>query len=342
MNFYELGHLGFGPLADATYSIANQRGGDNQTAVVYDLLSEGDIEGLKDGFASIYFNGTPIIDPNSDAYKRLKNRRGTATTTADSTTVTVSSHFAVNEIDLTEGVRIIQIMGAGATLTGNGSSTGVTTTKNNGVVNTTADFFDATDGTSTNEGLGNIYVRIKGAGNDGHDYFGKIITRVTATQAILSPPVPTAVSYKTIVKDLVTTIESVTNSTTIVVADAAETAVTNYKAIISPPKVDNTERLTEDGFNFEHVSAFFRTGRQHQPAPKSFAGQVGTTYAKTFSEEIKQTTNSTLSITGQDVIIKTALSDLSIVDPGEIDSIRIAIEFASPPLLAKRTISAQG
>ncbi len=338
MNDEELGHLGFGRLADATRGVAGRRGGDNQTAVVYDLLSEGDIEGLKNGPASIYFNGTPIIDPNSDAYKSLKNRRGTCTTTADSTTVTVSSGLAVNEIDLTDGVRIIQIMGAGDTLTGNGTNAGVTTTKNNPIINTTASFFDSTDATTTNDGLGNVYIRIPGAGYDGHDYFGKIVVRNSATQAHVSPPVPTAVSYKTIVKDLVTTIESITNSTTIVIADAAETAVTGYKCIISPPKKDNTERLTEEGFNFEHVSAFFRTGRQHQPAPKSFAGQVGTTYAKSFSQEIKQTTNSDLGISsGQEVIIKTALADLDIVDPGEIDSLRVAIEFASLIRTSKNT-----
>ena len=68
--------------ADASGGSAMLRGGDNQTAVVYDLLSEGSIEGLKDGFSSIYFNGTPIIDPNSAAYKSLKSRRGTCTTTA--------------------------------------------------------------------------------------------------------------------------------------------------------------------------------------------------------------------------------------------------------------------
>jgi len=338
MNPDELGHLGFGALRDATMGIAGTRGGDNQTAVVYDLLSEGPIEGLKDGFSSIYFNGTPIIDPNSEAYKRLKSRRGTCTTTADSATVTVSSGLAVNEIDLTEGIRIVHIMGAGASLTGNGSSTGVTTTKNNPLITTTANFFDSTDAATTNNGLGNVYVRIPDAGHDGQDYFGKITHRLNATQVHVSPPVPTAVSYKTIVKDLVTTIKSITNSTTIVVADVAETAATGAKCIISPPKVDNAERLTEDGFNFEHVSAFFRTGHQYQAPPKSFAGQVGTTYAKTFSEEIKQTTNADLGIgSGQEVIIKTALADLSIVDPGEIDSIKIAIEFASLIRTSKNT-----
>ena len=68
-------------------SAAGQRGGDNQVAVVYDLLSEGPIEGLVSDMSSVYFDGTPIIDPNSDAHKKLKPRRGICTTTASSKTV---------------------------------------------------------------------------------------------------------------------------------------------------------------------------------------------------------------------------------------------------------------
>ena len=33
-----------------------------QSAVVYDMLSEGEIYGLHNGLNSIHFNGTPLID----------------------------------------------------------------------------------------------------------------------------------------------------------------------------------------------------------------------------------------------------------------------------------------
>ena len=121
-------------------------------------------------------------------------------------------------------------------------------------------------------------------------------------------------------------------------AEAAATAVTNYKCIISPPKFGLDNKLTDDGFNFEHVSAFFRTGRQHQAPPKRFAGQIGTTFSKAFGEDIKQTTNSNLSISGgQDVVIKTALADLNIVDPGEVDEVRVVMEFPTLIRVSKNT-----
>ena len=326
-----------GAIPDPT-DLTGVRGGNNQVGVIYDLLSEGPIEGLKNDFASIYFNGTPIIDPNSDAYKRVQIRKGFATTTAASTTVNTDSDMNLSEIDLSDGARSVHILGAGTNLTGNGSSTGVTTTKGTGEVTTSASFFATTDASTTNQGLGNVYIRIEGAGADGSNYFGRVINYKSATNAILSPPIDTAVSYATITKDHISTIASITDNDTLVMAEAAATAVTNYKCIISPPKFGLDNKLTDDGFNFEHVSAFFRTGRQHQAPPKRFAGQIGTTFSKAFGEDIKQTTNSNLSISGgQDVVIKTALADLNIVDPGEVDEVRVVMEFPTLIRVSKNT-----
>ena len=225
--------LGLNDPADLT----GVRGGNNQVGVVYDLLSEGPIEGLKNDFASIYFNGTPIIDYNSDAYKKIKTRRGFATTTADSTTVNTTSDMNLSEIDLSDGARNIHILGAGTNLTGNGTSTGVTATKGTGLVNTSASFFATTDADTTTQGLGSVYIRIEGAGLDGSNYFGRVINYKSATSAILSPPIDTAVSYATITKDHFTSIESITDNDTLVMSVASPTAVTNIKCIISGPKI---------------------------------------------------------------------------------------------------------
>ena len=323
----------------ATGNVGGQRGGDNQVAVVYDLLSEGPIEGLANDMSSVYFNGTPIIDPNSDAHKRLKPRRGVCTTTAGSTTVNTESGLSLSEVDLSDGARFVQIAAAGTNLTGNGSSTGATATASSHIVTTSSSFFAAGDGSSTTNGVGSVNIRIAGAGENGNDYYGMVKTRISATSAIVSPPISTTVSYATIKKDHTSMITSITDDDTFVMSSAAVTAVTDHKFILSPPQrgTSGAPRLTEDGFNFEHVDAFFRTGTQNQKVPSSFAGQVGTVFAKAFGDEIKQTTNSNLSITGQDVTIKTALTDMDIADPGEIDSIRIAMEFPTLIRTSKNT-----
>jgi len=331
-----------GTMFDPT-DLTGIRGGENQVGVIYDLISEGPIQGLNDTYSSVYFNGTPIIDPNSDAYKKVKIRKGYATTTASSATVNTSDDLSLTEIDLSDGQRTIYILGAGTNLTGNGSSTGATTIERKGLVSTSAAFFASTDANSTTTGgLGTVYIRIEGAGPDGANYFGRVIQYKSATEAVLSPSPDTAVEFATIVKDHMSTIKSITDDDTLVMIDVAVTAVTNHKMIVGPPKFNAGSKLTDDGFNFEHVSTFFRTGRQHQDPPTQFAGQIGTTYAKAFGEDIKQTTNSALSITGQDVVIKTALADMNIVDPGEIDEVRVVFEFPTLIRVSKNTANEYG
>ena len=99
----------------------------HQSAVVYDLLSEGPIEGLDNGLASIYFNGTPIMDPNLwNAYKPKRTAEGLTCTTSDGA-VTVPTNFSTTYHSLKDGDRYLRIQKALKKLTGNGSSTGVTT-----------------------------------------------------------------------------------------------------------------------------------------------------------------------------------------------------------------------
>ena len=47
-----------------------------QSATVYDLLTEGEIYGLNNGLNSIYLNGVPLIDStNWDKYKPKRIKR---------------------------------------------------------------------------------------------------------------------------------------------------------------------------------------------------------------------------------------------------------------------------
>ena len=57
-----------------------------QVALTYDILSEGEIEGLENGLASVFLNDVQIID--SLANEIVKVRRATVSTTASSTTIT--------------------------------------------------------------------------------------------------------------------------------------------------------------------------------------------------------------------------------------------------------------
>ena len=59
-----------------------------QVALVYDILSEGEIEGLSDGLASVFLNDTPLIDKLANEI--VKSRTTTVNTTANNTTISSS------------------------------------------------------------------------------------------------------------------------------------------------------------------------------------------------------------------------------------------------------------
>ena len=98
-----------------------------QIAAAYDILSEGEIEGLANGFASVYVNDVPIID--TLANEIVKDRRIPLSTTASSTTVSSTVFNEVNQLNnnnktgLALGSRHILIEKAGAKGTGIASAT---------------------------------------------------------------------------------------------------------------------------------------------------------------------------------------------------------------------------
>ena len=85
-------------------SSRSMSGETRQTAVVFDALSEGEIDGLVDGAASVYMDGTALVD--LDVYKSISAIKTTASVSATSTTVTVAVG-ALDFADTTEGTRKI-------------------------------------------------------------------------------------------------------------------------------------------------------------------------------------------------------------------------------------------
>ena len=58
-----------------------------QIAAAYDILSEGEIEGLVNGLASVFINDVAVID--TLAHEIVKNRNVTLDTTANTATVSM-------------------------------------------------------------------------------------------------------------------------------------------------------------------------------------------------------------------------------------------------------------
>ena len=80
-------------------SSSDLKGADkDQTAVVYDLLAEGPIEGLANGLASIYYNDVPLVD--TTGHEIIKGREFTATATANNTTITHNTIGTIGALEL--------------------------------------------------------------------------------------------------------------------------------------------------------------------------------------------------------------------------------------------------
>ena len=264
----------------STYDL--QSADKEQTAIVYDLLSEGPIYGLANGTASVYYNDVPLVD--SANHNIIKPRKGTVTTTASSTTVTGSIFGDIlalsynNKSGLNIGARYIVIEGAGAKGTGIASITAGSST-----VTTSSSYFTSSMLAQKATDLP-VYLRITGAGPNGTDLVTTIKTFTSATEVEITSRAATTVSGANIVIDHYTRILTITNSTTAVINTAAPTAVSGGNAIISAPYLPETTQIS----NFSNVAFGMVTGTRDQSPLQmpGFTGSSSTVYD--FNGQIRQ------------------------------------------------------
>ena len=97
---------------------------EKQRAVIYDLISAGEIEGIVGGLSGVYLNDTSIIDSTSmlDVESRLGqiSVSGTAVTNAVNT-AGIGLFTGITTADLTNNPRFLQIQDAGASSTLSGA-----------------------------------------------------------------------------------------------------------------------------------------------------------------------------------------------------------------------------
>ena len=211
-----------------------------QSATVYDLLSEGEIYGLDNGLNSIYLNGVPLIDSNNwDTYKPKRTKNG-ITCSGSSATITVPSDFSSTYHSTDDGQRWIRIQKAKATIAGNNSSTGGNAASAGTKTITTNATFFTTEMIAILNSKGGLkpLIRLEGAGPAGTDYVGELVKVNSATSGEMLNPITTAVSHKTISCDLVTEVTAYNSSTTLTVTDTP-LAVTNVAGQISTPGTRN-------------------------------------------------------------------------------------------------------
>lgn len=235
-----------------------------QYAIVYDLISEGEIEGLVQGPASVFLNDVPLMDEESYQEKGAQGGDDdllTGTVSQGDTSLSITGNLKTNDQAL--GRRVI-IEGAGKTASGI-TFTGYDNSKR---LTASSAFFE--DGmvmtndpiTQTQKGA-QVQIEME----NGEIFTSLIAARGSDTEATLNSPLPLGGTYSATI-NLITSTSAAITSNTITLSNAAVTAVTNAPVVIgSGITLDSNflaSTVNEDSWNFKGSSANFMTGTTTQ------------------------------------------------------------------------------
>ena len=222
-----------------------------QVAAAYDILSEGEIEGLADGFASVYINDVPIID--TLANEIVKPRNITLDTTGGVATVSNSIFGEINALSnnnvtgLALGTRYILIEKAGKY-----GSAIASATKDSQTITTSSSFFTAELLSDLRTKPAKGFIRVAGAGPNGTD-FVTVGTFVSATEISTTDLVATTVSGADIYVDLISKVNSISGNVATLNVTPGVT-LTNAYGVLTGAAVSET-RL-KNLFNYSFIGLY--------------------------------------------------------------------------------------
>ena len=326
-----------------------------QYAVVFDLISEGEIHGLINGPSSIYLNSTPMLDEGiwltSGPRKTYKASLDT-TTNDDRVTVDAEEEFFDNRVIDSTKHQYLLLEGAGKSTTSSGGVTFAGTSVGGPVGNEAQTLITAsgsffTEAMATGDEPYTPMITIKGAGMGATDYHGYIQRYVSATQAYVMPgiynSVTTAIGYLDHVSKITAFNANLDYCT---LEDAALTSVTTQTCILFHETDITWNPNSEDKeWNYESVGASFNAGTLYQKPMTSFGKAIPTaSYLYVPKTQLLQNADyesktsaptawnesgseETFSGTASDTIV--TAQDMSVPSAGLIDQIKITIDFPS-------------
>ena len=343
--FYDLTNGGQAQGAGSSSSIVNNPN-EYQTAVVYDLISEGPIQGLVNGTDSIYLDQTAATIGSIGTKHNIAESLDVSFT-ASSLTVVDNVNSMFSGLSVNDGDRFINIAGAKKAITG-----GLSMTKGSNTVTASSSFFNANDLyiPGTVDGM-KQFVTVKGAGVNGGVLRSEVIAFTSATSVQLALPASTTVSSADGTVDKVGKIASITNTTTAVISNISAQGtdarnVSNVTAFTTTPKLNITDTPIYNHGAFQYA---FMNGYRSQPLLQSFPGVGSASIVHSANTEIQQTDLS--SITGSQSNVTSggyttasgnatasattiSASTMGISNQPEIDKLKLTFKF--PMMLASK------
>lgn len=316
------------------HNLNNDTPKEQQYGIIYDLVSEGEIEGLVKGHASVYLNDTPLA--NSSTLATTGARQGKVSKGPPNDTTLFDANGLFEGIDLSDGDRYVQIRNADFRVLLNGAlSPGDTQVTVNSPTFNAAQTMPAISGVFGN-GTVIRNVRIPGAGPDGTEYSGSIVQINSTTQAELVPAISTAVPTATpFFIDYIGKITSITDDDTAVVQNAPGRDFTNAVIQVFPALTTTSQ------YNFSNSQAVFRVGSLSQPTIGQFSQAPTASFIAELNRDLLWSNDSFSGTnpggtTGPVVIQPTADLGLTAAQKGEIDNVRLTIEFPTGLIYAQK------
>ena len=300
-----------------------------QTAVIYDVLSEGPIEGLVDGVASIRLNDNPVANTTNTGIIDPKHSFD-GSYVASSGTITDNNTNIFDGRSTVEGVRQIRIAGGKKKVTGT-----ISTVAGNNIITSSSSFFASDD--VVTPGVLEPLIRIDGAALDG----GQLIAGITQfinTSAIRVDTTPmTTASNTNAYVDLVDDIATYSGNTCTIDPTGQGIDVANTSIMISSPRRATTDTPV---YNYQNFGFAFRTGRRDQeflPTPRGIGsasiahsvsgGNLDTSSSSGYPSPSSFGFETPTEYTGSDLTITS--SQMNVGNPEEVDQLKVTIKFNS-------------
>ena len=244
---------------------------NNNKGIVYDLISEGPIT-LVDGLHSIFLNRTPLANKSSDINIVREGVAAEVTPSRTSATITATTSDTILQRGNSGGNPILVYKGGAQDTV---STLTQVSGENQTTIVTSGSFFTTEMLTPDGDGIFQEKIRIPGYGIDGSDYEGTLVSRASATSAVVTPKVPKTTGTPDIFYDHFTT-GTITKSRvtvfdvyTIGFAEAlpnttlGTTGNTAIEVLVQGA-VESNLTATSDGLNFKGVQVAFKSGTRDQ------------------------------------------------------------------------------
>ena len=319
------GNIGGGLAGPNRSAAGTMRDTENQYGSITDLIAEGEIEGLVAGLSSVYFNGVSLVD--TQTFQNIQSKAGKLSVSG--TAVTNAAGLFSN-VNLSNGVRYLQIKGAGRSTTLSASAEKgqqeISVATNNFFQEKHTKDFQNISPANIEDNV-KYTIRIPGAGTDGQEYRG-VITSFFGTneeKASIYPSIETTVNSGTAVSiDEVSRLSSITDENSATLDSAVETNVTNTTAILSYGIVSATTGT--GNLTYKHSFAALKRGSLNQAPYNDRYGIPSSSYILEVNQDLTWYGNGVGGTSNPQPISSTAFS-FGQNSKEQIDELKVQIEF---------------